>query len=410
MNGSPRRTARLLTPALLLLLPASPVAGGTFTPIFAKQYVRTAGPPVTVFDTFSVCDPTGTFRLVVLNGPGRHDRVRSGSIVLNGIEVVHERDFHQRVARVERPLHNLLEDNRLEVHLRSKPGAAIEVRVESRQSCEIRILSPAPGSILTEPTVIVRGTVQTRPGANVGVTVNGVPALVEVGQFAALVPVNPELIGLTARAVDSSGDIGADTIPVTVQLSTLEPRLRLQASPAGGVAPLAVGFSLSSLIPALTMALDFDGDGAIDFAGSSLDGQTFTYLQPGIHTATVRVTDERGGVYTAATVVQVSDQAALDARLQAIWHGLKDALRARDLARASTFIHSGTRAAYVDQLTRFSPTTLASIDTHMTTIQLVEVGSGGAQYEMLRDRDGQTLSFAVWFQLDRDGLWRLRRF
>jgi hypothetical protein len=40
----------------------------------------------------------------------------------------------------------------------------------------------------------------------------------------------------------------------------------------------------------------------------------------------------------------------------------------------------------------------------------VEVGFGGAEYEMLRVRDGQTLSFAVWFQLDQDGLWRLRRF
>jgi hypothetical protein len=29
---------------------------------------------------------------------------------------------------------------------------------------------------------------------------------------------------------------------------------------------------------------------------------------------------------------------------------------------------------------------------------------------MLRQRDGQTRSFAVWFQLDLDGLWRLRRF
>ncbi|HSF07242.1 MAG TPA: hypothetical protein VLG10_15775 [Methylomirabilota bacterium] len=410
MNGSSRRTARFLASVLLLLLPACPVAGSTFTPIFTKQYVRADGPPVTVSDAFSVCDPGGTFRLIVLNGPGGHDRVSSGSIVLNGIEVVHERNFHQRIAKIERPLQNVREENLLEVHLGSKPGVAITVSVESRQSCEIRITSPIPGSILTEPKVIVRGTVQTRPGANTGVTVNGVPALVEVGQFAALVPVNPELTALTARAVDPSGDVGADTIPVAVQLSSQEPRLRLQASPAGGVGPLTVGFSVSSLIPAHTTALDFDGDGAVDFTGQSLEGQTFTYQQPGIYTATVRITDERGGVHTTATVVPVSDQAALDARLQAIWHGLKDALRAGDLARASTFIHSETRAAYADQLNRFSPTTLASIDTHMTTIQLVEVGPGGAQYEMLRDRDGQTLSFAVWFQLDQDGLWRLRRF
>jgi hypothetical protein len=171
-----------------------------------------------------------------------------------------------------------------------------------------------------------------------------------------------------------------------------------------------VGFSLSSLVPALTLTLDFDGDGSIDSTGQSLDGQTFTYAQPGIYTATAHVTDDLGRAHTAVTVVPVMDPAALDARLQALWHGLKDALRAGELARASTFIHSETRSAYADQFNRFSPTTLASIDTHMTTIQAVEIGAGGAQYEMLRDRDGQPLSFAVWFQLDQDGLWRLRRF
>jgi len=258
--------------------------------------------------------------------------------------------------------------------------------------------------------VVVQGTVPTPPDANVGVTVNGFPAFVEAGRFAAVVPVAPEVTSLTARAVDLSGDIGSDTVSVSVQLSTPEPRLRLDASPSGGAAPLTVGFSLTSLVPMLTIALDVDGDGFVDFQGERLEGQPFAYPQPGIYTAKAQITDDVGLVHTAAVVVQVSDPAALDARLQAMWQGLKDALRARDLARAGTFIHSEARAAYADQFNRFSPTTLANIDGHMTTIQLVEVGPGGAQYEMLRDRDGQTLSFAVWFQLDQDGLWRLRRF
>ncbi len=46
----------------------------------------------------------------------------------------------------------------------------------------------------------------------------------------------------------------------------------------------------------------------------------------------------------------------------------------------------------------------------MTAIRLVELGFGGAQYEMLREDDGETLSFAVWFQVDHDGVWRLRRY
>jgi len=40
----------------------------------------------------------------------------------------------------------------------------------------------------------------------------------------------------------------------------------------------------------------------------------------------------------------------------------------------------------------------------------VETGFGGAQYEMLRQGPDQVQSFAVWFMIDSDGIWRLRKF
>jgi hypothetical protein len=108
--------------------------------------------------------------------------------------------------------------------------------------------------------------------------------------------------------------------------------------------------------------------------------------------------------------VHVVNAAALDTQLQAIWSSFKDAVRAGDLARASGLLHSSTRAAYQAQLAALSRGTLADIDQIMTNIQLVKIGLGGAQYEMLRQDAGQLLSFAVWFQIDEDGVWRLRRF
>ncbi|MGH7313619.1 MAG: hypothetical protein ACREJV_10625, partial [Candidatus Rokuibacteriota bacterium] len=124
MNRSARWTGPLSRSALLLSFAASPLSAHTFTPVFTKQYVRAAGPPVVVSDAFSACDPSGPFRLVVRNGPGRHNRISSGSIVVNDVEVVRERDFRKGVARIERRLENILPDNRLEVQLRSKPGGA----------------------------------------------------------------------------------------------------------------------------------------------------------------------------------------------------------------------------------------------------------------------------------------------
>ena len=129
-----------------------------------------------------------------------------------------------------------------------------------------------------------------------------------------------------------------------------------------------------------------------------------------MYTPTVTVTDIDGQSHTATTVVHVYDETALDARLQAIWQGFRDALRSGDVARATTFIHSDTRDAYESLIRQFSPATVTTLDQYLTAIRLIEVGFAGAQYEMLRQRDGQTLSFAVWFQLDADGLWRVRRF
>jgi len=274
----------------------------------------------------------------------------------------------------------------------------------------VTITEPADGTTVPEGTILVRGTVEA-DGEEIGVTVNDVIAAVQGNTFAAFLPVTPDTTTLTAVATTASGATGSPTIGLTVTPATDQDLIiRLRPNPPGGVAPLRVAFSLlGGPVPA-AIHLDLVGDGSVDFSGPSLDGQAFTYDHPGIYFPTVTLTDADGNQVSTGAVVEVDDQATLDTFLQAKWAGIKDALRAGDVAGAVTFIHSEARATYQAQLTRISLATLATIDQYMTPIQLVEVGPGGAQYEMLRDRNGQTLSFAVWFQRDQDGLWRLRRF
>jgi len=112
----------------------------------------------------------------------------------------------------------------------------------------------------------------------------------------------------------------------------------------------------------------------------------------------------------ATTMVQVSDPAAMDAQLQAQWKGMKDALRRGDIPAALAFIPSESRDRYEATFRRLTPAQLATIDQYLTTIQPVEIGPNGAEYEMLRTRDGQTLSYPVFFQVDVDGVWRIRMF
>jgi hypothetical protein len=275
-----------------------------------------------VTDTFTVCDLAGQFTLAVDNGPGGEPRISSGTVSVNGLEVIHESDFNQEVARIERALTNVTTSNTLAVQLGSQPGGTIAVSVLAVQACGVRITAPAAGTTLPAGAVVVRGTVPASSSSDVGVTVNGTPALLEGGVFATVVPVDSSVTALTARATDRTGaTLSEHTIAVTAQPSTGEPAVRLSASPPGGVAPLTVGFRVSSLVGVSQVALDLEGTGAVTFQGPSLDGQVFSYGQPGIYAPTVQVTDSQGQTHTAATLVQVTDSASLDAQLQTVWAG-----------------------------------------------------------------------------------------
>jgi hypothetical protein len=274
----------------------------------------------------------------------------------------------------------------------------------------VGITMPGAGSTLTGPLALVRGVVPFKADQTVGVVVNGIAGIVEGDQFAAMVPVDPNVTTLTVTASDFTGTLSADSVAVTVQAGLEEPTVSLRATQPGGVAPLTTSFELSSSMGISLVFFDVDGDGTIDFRGPALDGIGFTYSYPGIYSPQVLALDANSNVYYAVTLVQVSDPILMDTRLQTIWNGVRDALRADDVTTACTFVHSDTRVMYQDLWSQLGPTVLLGVDQIMTSIQLVEVGLAGAQCEMLRDEDGQTYSFAVWFQVDQDGLWRLRRF
>jgi len=393
-----------------------PASGQTFQPIFSNRYTRSTGAPVTVSDTFTACDPSGTFRVTVVNGPPGQgqigtDPISSGSLSVNGVEVVHEQDFNQKTTLIQRPLAGIGKSNQLDVRIRSGPGGAIEVTVEAIQNCGIRITSPTRASILTDSLVVVRGTVPAAPaGGEVGVAVNGVAALVAGDQFAALVPVDPQLTSLTAVATDGTTTLSSDTIPVTVQLATPDrPPLQFRAKPTAGLAPFTLEFTLASDVLISQVALDLDGDGTVDFQGPSLNLRRFTYAAPGLYLPSVTVTEAAGATRTATTLVRVYDSAALDALLQAKWRSLKDALRAGNVTQALGFIASGKRALYGPVFSGLG-SQLANIDQILTDITFVEQGGIRSEYQMIRLDGGVRHSYFVLFFLDEDGIWRLGAF
>jgi hypothetical protein len=176
--------------------------------------------------------------------------------------------------------------------------------------------------------------------------------------------------------------------------------------PVLGTAPHAVRFTMTSLKQIARVELDLDGDGTIDWQGTTLEGQEFQLREAGLYFPTVKVTDVQGKIHTDNALVQVYDPKELDALLQAKWTGMKDALRQGDIGRAVTYIVTNKREAYRKI---FGALTIpfSDIDQVLTDIKFVKLVGIRAEYKMSYTKDGTVYGGLVHFSLDTDGIWRI---
>jgi hypothetical protein len=326
-------------------------------------------------------------------------------VTCNGTQaLVSDSSFNCDVSLVDGPNTVLVEATDLTGNVGS-----LSITVNLATGLTVAITSPAPGSVINASTVIVQGVVDVPAGTEAGVTVNGFVGLVADGRFAAIVPVDPSVMSLTATVTNATGSSGSDTAPVSVQPAPSGSALLFRPSPAVGLAPLSVDFNLVNRTAIAEVSLDLEGDGTTDFTGPALEGQAFVYSTPGLYFPTVVVTDTAGVTQTASALVLVYDQTTFDTFIQNKWQGMKSALRQGDIEGALEFISLSKRESYGRMLEALGPQT-ADIDQILTDISFVEHQGLRAEYQMIRIDEEVRISHFVLFVLDNDGIWRIKFF
>lgn len=134
---------RVVTAVLVCLCSLVGASGSACAaePVFGpKTYYRSDGDPLTATDTFTVADPAHAYWLLITNGEGDAHRVCSGTIWLNGVEVVSPSACNQQVGSVKRWV-TLAAHNTIAIELSSDPDTFLSLEVMPVDSCSDMVIA-----------------------------------------------------------------------------------------------------------------------------------------------------------------------------------------------------------------------------------------------------------------------------
>ena len=273
----------------------------------------------------------------------------------------------------------------------------------------IAITSPTNGATINRPTITVKGTVTTE-AQEVSIKVNGIVADVYGNQFVANnVPLTEGNNLIVANALDGNG--ATARAEVTVNAATFAPHVTLSANITSGIPPLATYFSVSTEIPnsIVSYEMDFEGDGVIDYAGTSFENVSYTYTTSGIFNPTIRVTDDQGNIYTDTIAITVLNKAEIDALLKGKWEGMKTKLKSGDIEGALKYFIERSKERYrsiFEALKDQFPVILSTF----VEFNIVDVFENIAEYEVIANESGVLYSYPGTFIKDYNGIWKFRDF
>jgi len=295
----------------------------------------------------------------------------------------------------------------------SEPGGGLSntAVITIKSPIEVSITSPSDGETINKAITIVKGFFKSET-RDIGITVNGVIAEIVGSEWIASgVPLALGTNMITATIKDGAGNTGSAAVSITT--ADVSEAIRLTANVTSGVVPLTVYFSISTSFVPVSYQLDFEGDGVIDYTGTTFENVSHTYAQEGTFFPTVTGKDDQGNIYSDTTAITVLKKAELDTLLKGKWEGMKRALVNRNIEGGLMYFYDGSKESY-RQAFNVILNELPKIVSDMLGIEMIYVKGDLAKYRIRRDQniDGtlQTLTYYIYFLRDRNGVWKINRF
>jgi hypothetical protein len=133
----------------------------------------------------------------------------------------------------------------------------------------------------------------------------------------------------------------------------------------------------------------------------------------GVYLFTAQAIGSNGNVYQDTIAVTVMNRTELDNMLKGKWQGMNTALSNQDIDKASTYYSEETKQIYNDLFNALFAQ-LPQISQEMQEIQLIYLKNNTAKYRMRQNElyGGQTitLTYYIYFVLDKDGVWKIYRY
>jgi hypothetical protein len=271
----------------------------------------------------------------------------------------------------------------------------------------LSITSPVNNTNIECPYVLVTGTVKKRIADEVGVTVNGIIALIYNDQFAANhVPMQDGENIINVIATDSLGN--SATQSVTVYANTQVKHIWIRSNSESGVLPFETELTIDGSFAFKTPNVYHTG-GNVDYLGVRDNKFQVRLNGLGMYYFRFEARDADLNLYSDTVAVAIQSKPAIDNLLQNRWSSLMDHLTIGDKAKAVLLMHSKSRQAY-DQVFEQIVPKMTVISSTITGITLLDVNGNEAKYKVSTLQNGIRYKYNLYFVKDTNGLWKLQNF